>query len=307
MKQSTILIIVYVIVVLCVLLFLWKFTNRGYSRRVLSDIGKCPFGKEKYFVYSEVNERFDAEGFICFSLYGNYTKYAPTLYGQLDDIQVAMPTWQSRIYVPIDCPDSVVNEMTTRGAMVIKMNGGEDEASATAPGAPQVGIKGHEGALWRFLGATQSKPFITLDADDSFDKGMPQKIENWLNSGRIYFIFKPIEILLPMAAGRWGARGVQLKTDNGDGTYSLSDEVYAPIPDMLERMNEYCEHWFGFDEAFLKKEIWPIVRKSVYRAAYLPLNEIIIFSLIAAVIAGIISVKTSKTHDAELRLCRTKL
>jgi hypothetical protein len=296
MKQTWILLIVYVVIIVVVAIFLLKFTNRGYSRRVLADITRCPFGKEMYFPISTQGERSDAEGWICFSLYGKYSKYAPTLYVQLDDIRAQMPTWQAHVWTPSDVPPDVVSNILSRGAALTIMNGGESQAQASSPSAPKVGIKGHEGALWRFLGSVQTKPFITLDADDKFDPNLPGKIRKWLNSGESFFIFKPWEILLPMAAGRWGARGIP--DENGT--------LQPPIPDMLDRMNAYCEHWFGFDEAFLKKEIWSIVRKAgVYKSAHWPVNEILLFVMVGAFIAAIITLATARDIDKELIACRS--
>jgi hypothetical protein len=295
MKQTWILLIVYVLIIVVVAIFLLKFTNRGYSRRVLADITRCPFGKEMYFRLSTQGERSDSEGWICFSLYGKYEKYAPTLYKQLDDIRKQMPTWQAHVWTPSDVPSDIVSNIISRGAALTIMNGGNSQAEATALNAPKIGVKGHEGALWRFLGAEQTKPFITLDADDSFDTGLPRKIKKWLESGEPFFIFKPWEILIPMAAGRWGARGIP----DEDGV------LRPPIPDMLERMNAYCEHWFGFDEAFLKKEIWKMVDKAgVYKSAHWPVNEILLFVIVGAFIAAIITLATARDIDKELVTCR---
>lgn len=296
MKLTRILLLIYVIIIVVVAIFLLKFTNRGYSRRVLADVNRCPFGKEMYFPVTTIGENSKAEGLICFSLYGKYEKYAPTLYKQLDDIPKLMPTWQAHVWTPSDVPQDVIHNITSRGAALTIMNGGTSPSQASNPSAPQVGIKGHEAALWRFLGAMQTKPFVTLDADDEFDPRLPSKIKSWLNSGKTFFIFKPLEILLPMAAGRWGGRGIEV-----DGM------LEAPIPDMLDRMNLYCEHWFGFDEAFLKKEIWPMVKKiGVYRSAYWPVNEILIFIIVAAIIAAIITLATARDIDSELVVCRTR-
>lgn len=297
MRQAWILTLVYFIIIVVVIIFMLKFTNRGYSRRVLADINQCPFGKEMYFPISTQGERYDAEGLICFSLYGDYTKYAPTLYKQLDDIRVKMPTWQAHVWVPSDVPTTVVSNITSRGAALTIMNGGESQAQASSPSAPKIGVKGHEGALWRFLGSMQTKPFITLDADDAFDYDpkLPSKIQDWLDSGEPFFIFKPWEILIPMAAGRWGGRGIL--DENG--------VLQPPIPDMLDRINMYCEHWFGFDEAFLKKEIWSFVRKTgVYKSAHWPVNEILIFLIVGATIAAIITLATARDIDKELTTCR---
>lgn len=309
MKLWIVFLVIYLLIIMVVVIFLWKFTTRGYSRRILSDITRCPFGKEKYFVVKTLNEDPDAEGIISYSLYGNYAKYAPSLYRQLDVIPNYLPKWQPRVYVPIDVPKEVVIELLKRGACVIKLNGGDSEEAAKARKALKIGIKGHEAALWRFLPAMQTKPFITLDADDSFDTGLPNKIKRWLASGKQFFGFKPAELFLPMAAGRWGGRGTALAgprvglDQNQDPGYDGS----PPIPDMLERINEYCDHWFGFDEAFLKKEIWPIVKKrGIHRAIFWPINFMLIFAIsVLAIIALCILVGVYR-QNCELTIYRMR-
>lgn len=286
------LVIVYVVVIIVAIVFLLKFRSRGYSRRVLSDIAPCPFGKRKYFVYDRRGDDPNRIGIVAFSLYGKYTKYAPTLYGQLDVIPNYLPGWQAVVYTPIDVPDEVVNEILSRGAALVRLNGGETEEEATAPDAPKISILGHEAAVWRFLPAMGTTPFITLDADDDFDPNLPKKITKWLNSGLPFFIFKPIELLLPMAAGRWGGRAI-------DGQ--------PPIPDMLDIINEYCENFFGFDETLLKARVYPQVKKAgVYRSAYWPFNEILIFVIISMSIAAVITLATARSRDKELAVCRLK-
>jgi hypothetical protein len=292
MKTSYILVIVYVIIIVIAVIFLAKFTNRGYSRRVLSDIGPCPFGKRKFFIYDRQGDNPDRIGIVSFSLYGNYKKYAPTLYGQLEVIPTQLPGWQAVVHTPIDIPDEVSNEILSRGAALVRLNGGETEEEASSINSPKISVLGHEAALWRFLPSMDVLPFITLDADDSFDTNLPKKVQKWLNSGLPFFIFKPIELLLPMAAGRWGGRAI---------------DDQPPIPDMLDRLNEYCDNFFGFDEAFLKKEIYPLVKKAgVYRSAYWPFNEILIFVIIAMMIAGVITLATARKQDKELAVCRLR-
>ena len=296
MKQVTILLIVYIVILVVVVICYHKFSTRGYARRVLSDITPCPFGKVKYFPVETIGDDTHAKGLVCYSLYGNYKKYAPTLYKQLEDIQIELPDWTARVYTPIDVDSHVVDNITSRGGVVIKMNGGQSQQEAEAPGAPQIGIKGHEGAVWRFLGAMQTKPFICLDADDVLYNDIAGKIKKWLKSRKTFFIFKPWEILLPMAAGRWGGRGIKTKAG-----------LRPPIPEMLDIINEYCEFWFGFDEALLKNRIARIVnRHGVYKTIYWPINELIVFAIIALIIAGVITLATARRLDSEIQVCRAE-
>jgi len=308
MKQSAILVIVYVIIIIVVIIFMWKFTTRGYSRRVLSDVNVCPFGKEKYFPVQQIGDPSDAIGLVCYSLYGNYAKYAPTLYKQLDEIPKELPGWKAVVYTPIDVPDDVIEAITSRNGVIVKMNGGESFELASAPDAPKIGIKGHEGALWRFLGTTQTKPFICLDADDKLYKNIGKKVKKWLASGKTFFIFKPLEILLPMAAGRWGGRGIPTNVRRINAAGDVIFNLEPPIPNMLDMMNEYCEHWFGFDECFLKRRVFKqyVKKIGVYRSAFWPINEILIFIIIAMIIASVITLAAARSLDKEIKECRLR-
>jgi hypothetical protein len=272
MRYSLIFLAIYILILIVAIVFLSKFTNRGYSRRLLSDISACPFGKSAYYPVQTINENKNCEGIFSFSLYGNYKKYSPSLYKQLDDIPKYFPAYQAWIYAPIDLPKEVEDELLSRNACIIKMNGGDSLEQARKKNAKKVGIKGHEAATWRFLAAMQTKPFVCLDADDKFPPSLVGKIRNWLRSGKPFFSFKETQAFIPLGAGRWGARAI-----NGE----------APIPDMLDRLNRYCDTWFGFDEAFLKKEIWPIFKeKGYYRSIYFPDDKLLVLFLIVLFVAG---------------------
>ncbi len=82
-----------------------------------------------------------------------------------------------------------------------------------------------------------------MDADDVFDR--TEEIKEWMASGKPFGLFNRNKFLLPMTAGTWGARAGELL-------------------DIQEKLDQYCEHWFGFDEAFLYQEIWPQVEARGY-------------------------------------------
>lgn len=294
MKQTTILLVIYVIVIVAVVLFLWKFRTRGFSRRVLSDTGRCPFGKQTYSILSRQGARASREGIVSFSLYGKFDRYWPSLRNQLKDIPHQLPTWQCVVHVPIDVPGEVRDEVLELGAELVILKGND-----TISGE----ILGHEGALWRFIPAQQTLPFITLDADDDFDPKLPNRIQKWLKSGRQFFIFSPINAWIPMMAGRWGARG--MPREQAEERFDLRNEedLEPPVPDMLERMNSYCENWFGFDEAFLKKEIWPLAKRNHYRTMHWPLTDLLVLALIVLFIGGVIALVASRNKDKELAVC----
>jgi hypothetical protein len=299
MKTTWVLAIIYVIIIVAVFLFLHKFRTRGFSRRVLSDISKCPFGTRKFFEYSREGGRPDREGIVSYSLYGKYDRYYPSLRRQLIDIPRLMETWQAVVYTPIDVPAHIASEIVSLGGELVILKGTD-----TIEG----GVLGHEAALWRFLSASQTLPFVCLDADDEFDPKLVPKIHKWLKSGSQFFIFSPINAWIPMMAGRWGARGAPIKAERDQqvlyGHRQGSHHLEPPVPDMLERMNHYCENWFGFDEAFLKKEIWPLVRKTnFFQTRHWPLTDLLVVGIILAFIGGVIALVASRAKDRALENC----
>ena len=143
--------------------------------------------------------------------------------------------------------------------------------------------------MWRFLPAADPKPFVTLDADDKLDESsiymadVPRSIQNWLKSDKPFYQrgLTHFNLLIPISAGMWGAKGTK--------------EGYAPIPDIQQRMEKYCSNWYGCDEAFLTKEIWPeFVSKGLYKAY--PRLEIGILSLLILIMVAIILIRLIRTR-----------
>lgn len=229
MHLLTVLLIIYVMIFGAVILFL-DLHARNYWNRALTPLHYCPFGDRTYpFREMEIiGTRQDREGILSYSLYGNYTKYSPTLYRSLDKIGMLLPTWQGRVYLGFDATEEVKGELLSRGAEVVVMG-------------PQRPL-GHEAALWRFLPLEEDITFLSLDADDEFNESIVNVIRDWLRSGQPFCNFSPVIFFVPMVASTWGTKG-------------------APIPDIRSRIGQYCSHQYGFDEAFLKKEIWPIAQK----------------------------------------------
>ena len=251
----TVLIIIYLILIVLVVVLYWSRKRRNYWRRVLFDVSPCPFGQEIYTVQSISGTRL-SQGILSYSLYGNYSKYAPKLYYNLDRISKLMPSWQARVYLAANIPQEVQNEILAHGAEIYVMG----------PEAP----KGHEGALWRFLPAAEDKPFLTLDADDEFNERIVSDISAWLKSGKRFGNFNKFKFFLPMTASTWGSRD-------------------RAVPDMEQRINKYCEHWFGFDEAFLHNEIWPIMQKDYWATFGVPLKGLVITGIVILVLLMIYS------------------
>lgn len=238
MALFTLLLIVYLLFFLGLLFFLDQH-SRNYWRRALIPLLPCPFS-DRVYAFEEIESsglRSDREGIFSYALYGNYKKYTPILCRSLDKVKEYMPTWQARIYLAANIPNEIKEIFLDKGAEIIVMG----------PHSPI----GHEGALWRFLPLEQELPFLCLDADDLFDLNRANQTKEWLKSGQPFCNLSDVISFIPMTANSWGARG-------------------KSIPDIRHRIAQYCEYWYGFDEAFLKKEVWPLAQeRGCWIASYL--------------------------------------
>ena len=113
------------------------------------------------------------------------------------------------------------------------------------------------GLLWRFLVASENLPFLVCDADMLIDEqnwfiSDFSKVQKWLESDKTFFRRKVflINMAWPISAGTWGGKPTK------DGN--------AAIPDIKNRLENYNHDWFGSDEAFLAKEVWPLFKKEGY-------------------------------------------
>lgn len=259
MKLSTLLIIAYVIIIVAVLLIAFSTTNeRNYWKRSLPT-QYCPFGSVTYEVvntYGDNNVPSHAQGVVSYSLFGNYDKYSVTLLKSIPNIRKLMKTWYARVYVGVDIPTITLNALVDAGAQVYVMG----------PNAPI----GFEAALWRYLPAGENLPFVSLDADDLFDKKVKHNIEQWLASDLPFANFSKHACIVPLAAGLWGAK-----------PFKINDILQPPIPNIASEINSYCEHWFGFDEAFLKTYVWHLFKKyGYYQVPSFHLNALITIGII---------------------------
>ena len=267
MRNFTLLLILYILIIVIIIIFVYSTTNeRNYWKRALP-IQTCPFGKEiSTVVRTEGNQNVpeEAAGIVSYSLFGNYEKYSITLLESIPNIQKLLPNWYARVYVGKDIPISILNDLVSQGAQVYIM------------GPVPVGF---EAALWRYLPAGELLPFVSLDADDLFDTCIANSIESWLRSGKTFANFSPHAFVVPMAAGLWGSRPIN---DGGVNTPS--------IPEIGNLLDSYCEHWFGFDEAFLKHNVWPLFKQhGYYQVKNYHLRELFILLIVVLVIMMIVS------------------
>ena len=200
-----------------------------------------------------VNPYKDDVGIVSFTLFGDSTtdRFWPRLVEPLlRNAHVAkkvLPGWGLRVYLSSSLPDKVGNALRDAGFELVIMR--ED------PEQP------YRGLLWRFLVAAEKKPFIVCDADmllneQSLHLNGLQHVPDWLSSDKTFFRRKmfPTNFLWPISAGSWGGKPGK----NGR----------AAIPDIKERIEKYKHNWFGSDESFLAKEVWPLFQKEGYYTSY---------------------------------------
>lgn len=260
MRLTDVISIVYILTILYIGLIINRFRTKNYLRRVFNNADICLFGKEIFTPGPLLtpNDK-TPNGIISYSLYGDYKKYSGTLLNSIKVIPTLLDGWIGRVYVGYDLPSlhPDIFEDLKKYSQVVVMQGK---------------YKGHEGALWRFLPAGENLPFVSLDADDLFTERTARMIQDWIKSGKRFASFTGINFLIPMLAGMWGARPIDGK---------------PPIPDIKERIDTFCEHWYGFDENFLRTQIWPFAKYDCWRPVHFP-ARIFVVLLTALIFVGMI-------------------
>lgn len=217
--------------------------------------------------YGNQNVPKNVQGIVSYSLFGDYKKYSEKLLESIKIIPNMLPNWYARVYAGVDSPKEIIQKLVSNGAQVYIMG-------------PNPSL-GFEGALWRFGPASELLPFISLDADNLFDKRIAYNTKAWMKSNKQFIKLSKRSLLLPLEAGLWGARPFQ-------------DAVGKPIPvfeNIQNHINMYCEHWYGFDEAYLKTNIWPLFKKyGYYQCRHYHLIELCIGGIILILIAMVYSV-----------------
>ena len=265
-------ILLLTIVIAVVVIF--YVTQPTYWKRLVADIKPTAFGKKIYRTHAVYGSKESRTGTISYSLYGNYEKYSKNLRLSLAAIPELLPGWVPRVYTGGDIPKNLIVEFVKMGAEIYVMDSREIltansieqskeiekfEKSACKHGSNPHHCKcklnpplGHEGATWRFLAAAEQAPFLSLDADDVFDKTYAKQAERLYYTHAKFINFSRLRMGLPMMAGLWGGKS-------------------KCIPDIQYLLDKYYETGFGYDEAFLKKEVWPRTKKACrYDSPYFP-------------------------------------
>lgn len=228
-------------------------------RRLTGSISPRSSPKPLFNIVKTLNSPKNTKGILSFTLFGDDNKkdfwsglVSPLLLNAklIDKI---LPGWTIRVYISSSISQPVHDALIKAGCELMVMNEEKDNAFS--------------GLLWRFLPAGESLPFMVCDADLSiagsnfFIPGF-ERIDEWLKSDKPFYRRKcfPINIAWPISAGCWGGKPTK------DGK--------PPVPNIKEILEKYDYNWFGSDEAFLRKEVWPLFKKEGYYTVYTTLERV---------------------------------
>uniref|UniRef100_A0A6C0LY95 Uncharacterized protein n=1 Tax=viral metagenome TaxID=1070528 RepID=A0A6C0LY95_9ZZZZ len=241
--------------------------------------------KSAYKVLEIINPQPDSVGVLSYSLFGDSASkrfrpglIEPLLYNS-KEMKTELPGWSSRIYIAKNISDDIKNELVEAGYELYVMN---------------VPTK-DEGYVWRFMPASENKPFVSHDADMRFSNWMNETsigtvVKNWLKTDKPFL--RRILVshmhsffnITPILAGMWGSRPQKNK--------------YNSLTDIKETLEKYDFEGFGMDEVFLTREIWPKMKEHGYysssgwKTSLILLFTIFVFSLLIVVIVVNINKKS---------------
>jgi hypothetical protein len=200
-----------------------------------------------------INPSKDKKGIVSFTLFGDeksdrfWSYLVEPLLTNSRQISRILPGWGLRVYISSSLSSEVYDVLVDADYELVVMN--------ENPKYPFIGL------LWRFLVANENLPFLVCDADMLLDDNSwlltnLNQVSDWLESDKTFFRRKnfPGNMLWPICAGGWGGRPTK------DGR--------AAIPDIKDRLEKYNYNWFGSDESFLYKEVWPLFKKETYYTSY---------------------------------------
>ena len=222
-----------------------------------------------------LNPQPDSEGIISVSLWGDgvskrfWKELMEPLLHNVNRLNSILPGWVCRVYASNDLPEKVIWEIIDAGCEVYVMP------------APR---QGGEGFAWRFLATAESKPVVIHDADMDFDElqpGLFDVIEQWLATDRPFLRRRLHAVNVwgnPVSGGLWGSRP------------RLTGE--SPLVNVRENLSKYSFEGYGIDEAFLTKEVWPVMKREGYyttklsREGFVSSSIIVLFIILSVALLG---------------------
>ena len=163
-------------------------------------------------------------------MFGTDEKY---LKGALRNAEQAVkffPGWVPRFFVGNSINQNFVNSLIDRGSEVVRIAGPED----------------HTATLWRFKSFFDPEVSVVIvrDADSRLSFREAEAVNAWIASGLGFHIMRdhPAQ-LWPINAGMWGAHSDRMMK------FKIQIENFKP------------QDFYGIDQKFLAKVIYPIAKK----------------------------------------------
>lgn len=219
-----------------------------------------------YDVLEIINHQPKSYGIVSYSLWGDAnserfkTGLLEPLLSNAKQLKLRLPGWTGRIYICENIPLDTRRQLVDAGYELFVM--------------PVASLA--EGYVWRFLAVSENKPVIIHDADMKFvnkelTPDMFTAVQEWMNTDKT-FLRRRLNIsnfldITPIRAGCWGVRPTK------DGR--------IPLANIRDTMEKHVFEGFGTDEAFLTKEVWPIMKKEGYYSTGSNVTMIVIITLSA--------------------------
>ena len=174
---------------------------------------------------------------LSFSLWGEGRRYIAGAIANAEAARLVYPGWTARFYVDHSVPPGTIARLQGLGAEVLRVEGLPAE---------------RYGMFWRML--VEDDPEVDLylirDADALVNPKERWAVGDWLAAGTAFHVMRDhpahCEVML---GGMWGAHRGNLG--------SMTERVLAFVRSYGNRLKR------SYDQEFLRREIWPIVRQSV--------------------------------------------
>lgn len=170
---------------------------------------------------------------VSYSLWGKESFYYDGAFENIDLVKEYYPGFISRFYCSPSMPDKYYNKYIDNGAEVIIVKDGADD---------------WRGLFWRFL-ACSEEDGIVLSRDTDSRIGIIERdsVYEWIDSGYDFHTMRcHIEHNVPILGGMWGCKSGILK--------NIKEDIDKWGPKDKK----------GDDQEFLKKVIWPKVKKHTF-------------------------------------------
>lgn len=179
---------------------------------------------------------------LSFTLFGNQPKYYIGAEKNLMEAETLLPGWEVRIYYSRNnILDGYEQKLRSLGANMVEISDlkiGERRSSEFP-------------YFWRFLAFLEDTPVLVRDLDSRLSNREIKYIENWIASGKDYFIIRDHPWHSPVPAGLFGIRR---KIENFQTHFA-------------KFVNEENLNW-GSDQTILQRYMDKVDSHNVYYCGY---------------------------------------